>query len=127
VAGANVGQLHAIRTSDGAELWSFIPPNLLSKLTQIAHTTHPTGLSHQYYVDGPISVADVCLGSGNGTTKNSSDWRTLMIFGQGRGATQTRWSSSSSCSSGFSNVYSATYSNDCGYYALDITKTASPV
>jgi Tfp pilus tip-associated adhesin PilY1 len=127
VAGANDGQLHAFRTSDGAELWSFIPPNLLSKLTQIAHTAHPTGLSHQYYVDGPISVADVWLGSGSGTTKTSSDWRTLMIFGQGRGATQTLWSSSSSCDGGFSNVYSATYSNYCGYYALDITNTANPV
>ncbi len=69
LAGANDGQLHAFRTSDGAELWSFIPPSLLSKLTQIAHTSHPTGLTHQYYVDGPISVAEVWLGSGDGTTK----------------------------------------------------------
>jgi hypothetical protein len=126
LAGANDGQLHAFRTSDGAELWSFIAPNLLSKLTQIAHNSHPTGLTHQYYVDGPISVADVWLGSGDGTTKSPSDWKTLMVFGQGRGATQTLWSSSSSCTSGFSNVYTATYSNYCGYYALDITNTAPP-
>jgi Tfp pilus tip-associated adhesin PilY1 len=127
VAGANDGQLHAFRTSDGAELWSFIPPNLLSKLTQIAHTSHPTGLTHQYYVDGPISVAEVWLGSGDGTTKSPGDWKTLMIFSQGRGATQTLWSSLSSCDGGFSNVYSATYSNYCGYYALDITNTTGPV
>jgi Tfp pilus tip-associated adhesin PilY1 len=127
LAGANDGQLHAFRTSDGAELWSFIPPNLLSKLTQIAHTSHPTGLTHQYYVDGPISVADVWLGTGDGAAKNPGDWKTLLIFGQGKGATQTLWSSSSSCSSGFSNVYSATNSNYCGYYALDITNTSGPV
>jgi hypothetical protein len=127
VAGANDGQLHAFRTSDGAELWSFIAPNLLSKLKDIAHTSHPTGLTHQYYVDGPISVADVWLGSGDGTTKSASDWKTLLVFAQGRGATQTLWSSSSSCNGGFSNVYSASNPYYCGYHALDITNTASPV
>jgi type IV pilus assembly protein PilY1 len=126
VAGANDGQLHAFRTSDGAELWSFIAPNLLSKLKDIAHSSHPTGLTHQYYVDGPISVADVWLGSGDGTTKSASDWKTLLVFAQGRGATQTLWSSSSSCDSGFSNVYSASTPYYCGYHALDITNTAAP-
>jgi len=126
VAGANDGQLHAFRTSDGAELWSFIAPNLLSKLKDIAHSSHPTGLTHQYYVDGPISVADVWLGSGDGTTKSAADWKTLLVFAQGRGATQTLWSSSSSCDSGFSNVYSASTPYYCGYHALDITNTAAP-
>ena len=127
VAGANDGQIHAFRTSDGAELWSFIAPNLLSKLKDIAHSSHPTGLTHQYYVDGPISVADVWLGSGDGTTKSASDWKTLLVFAQGRGATQTLWSSSSSCDGGFSNVYSAGNPYYCGYHALDITNTAAPV
>ncbi len=126
VAGANDGQLHAFRTSDGAELWSFIAPNLLSKLKDIAHTSHPTGLTHQYYVDGPISVADVWLGSGDGTTKSASDWKTLLVFAQGRGATQTLWSASTHCDSGFSNVYSVDTPYYCGYHALDITNTASP-
>jgi hypothetical protein len=126
VAGANDGQLHAFRTSDGAELWSFIAPNLLSKLKDIAHSSHPTGLTHQYYVDGPISVADVWLGSGDGTAKSASDWKTLLVFGQGRGATQTLWSSSSSCDGGFSNVYSVGTPYYCGYHALDITNTAAP-
>ena len=126
LAGANDGQIHAFRTSDGAELWSFIAPNLLSKLKDIAHSSHPTGLTHQYYVDGPISVADVWLGSGDGTTKSASDWKTLLVFAQGRGATQTLWSSSSSCDGGFSNVYSAGNPYYCGYHALDITNTAAP-
>jgi len=126
VAGSNDGQVHAFRTDTGGEVWSFIPPNLLTKLKDIAHSSHPTGLTHQYFVDGPISVADAWLGTGDGTTKSAADWKTLMIFGEGRGGTSTLWSSSASCDSGFQNVYSATYSHYCGYYALDITNTTSP-
>ena len=110
----------------GKEVWSFIPPNVLTKLKDIAHKTHPTGLTHQYFVDGPITVADAWLGTGDGTAKSANDWKTLMIFGEGRGGTSTLWSSSASCDTGFRNVYSATYSNYCGYYALDVTNTYSP-
>ena len=86
VAGANDGQIHGFRTSDGAEVWSFIPPNFLTKLKNVAHDIHPTGLSHQYFVDGPISAADVWLGIGNGLSKSSSDWKTVADFRGG-----TRW------------------------------------
>lgn len=127
VSGANDGQLHAFRVDTGAEVWSFIPPNLLRKLKDIAHNTHPTGLSHQYYIDGPISVADVWLGTGDGTMKSPSDWKTLLVFGEGRGAIGALWSSSASCASDFQNVYSVTYSYYCGYFALDITNTYSPI
>jgi type IV pilus assembly protein PilY1 len=126
VAGANDGQLHAFRTDTGSEVWSFIPPNVLNKLMNIAHKSHPTGLTHQYYVDGPISVADVWVGSGDGTTKTPTDWKTFLIFSEGRGGTSNLWSTSSSCDSNFQNTYSTTYNNYCGYYALDITNTYSP-
>ncbi|NPV03717.1 MAG: hypothetical protein HPY67_03180 [Syntrophaceae bacterium] len=126
VAGANDGQLHAFRTDTGAEVWSFIPPNVLGKLKDIAHKSHPTGLTHQYFVDGPISVADVWLGTGDGTAKSASDWKTLMVFGEGRGGTSTLWSASASCDANFQNVYSSSYPHYCGYYALDITNTYSP-
>lgn len=126
VAGSNDGQLHAFRTSDGTEAWSFIPPNVLSKLKDIAHKAHPTGLTHQYFVDGPISVADVWLGTGDGTTKAASDWHTYMIFGEGRGGTTNLWSSSSFCDTGFRNTYASGFGNYCGYYALDITNTTTP-
>ncbi len=89
VAGANDGQVHAFRTDSGAEVWSFIPPNVLTKLKDIAHKSHPTGLTHQYFVDGPISVADVWVGSGDGTVKSADDWKTLLVFGEGRGGTST--------------------------------------
>jgi Tfp pilus tip-associated adhesin PilY1 len=127
VAGSNDGQLHAFKTDLGHEAWSFIPPNVLNKLKDIAHLSHPTGLTHQYYVDGPISVADAWVGTGDGTTKAPGDWKTFLIFGEGRGGTSNLWSSSTSCETDFRNVYSATYSNYCGYYALDITNTLSPV
>ena len=123
-AGANDGQMHAFKTSDGTEAWSFIPPNLLPKLKSISHGSHPTSLTHLYFVDGPVTVADVWLGSGDGTSKSASDWKTQMIFGEGRGpGSSYLWSSSVSCDSGFSGsaTYSASYPHYCGYYAFDIT------
>ena len=128
-AGANDGQMHAFKTSDGTEAWSFIPPNLLPKLKSIAHAAHPTNLTHLYYVDGPVTVADVWLGTGDGTSKSASDWKTLMVCGEGRGVESTYlWSSSPNCDSGFSGsmTYSAAYPHYCGYYALDITAEMTP-
>jgi hypothetical protein len=127
LASANDGQMHAFRSSDGAEVWSLIPPNLLPKLKNLAHATHPVGYSHQYFVDGPITVADAWLATGDGKAKAASDWRTLLIFGEGRGANPSLWSASSSCSSDFNATYSADYPHYCGYYAFDLTNTASPI
>ncbi len=85
IAGANDGQVHAFKTSDGTELWSFIPPNFLSRLQNVAHSTNPTMLGHQYFVDGPVTVADAWVGTGDSTHKSSTDWKTLLIFGEGGG------------------------------------------
>jgi hypothetical protein len=122
LAGANDGQLHAFRTGDGSEAWSFIPPNVLSRLKLTAHATEPSSLTHQYYVDGPVTVADAWVPStaGTGTSKNASDWKTLLLFGEGRGAGTNLWSSSSSCDSGFNPSYTSTYQYYCGYYCLDV-------
>ena len=70
LAGANDGQLHAFRADSGVEAWSFIPPNLRGKLKNIAHKVHPTGLVHQYFVDGPISVADIWTARATGRRSN---------------------------------------------------------
>ena len=123
-----MGQLHAFRTSDLDEVWSFIPPNGLQKLRQIAHTTEPANQQHIFFVDGPISVADVWLGTGDGTVKSQNDWRTILIVGEGRGANKVLWSTSASCETGFSNMYNAAtgHVHYCGYYALDITNTLGP-
>ncbi len=133
LAGANDGQLHGFKTSDGSEAWSFIPPNVMPRLKNIAHSTHPTSLTHSYFVDGPVTVADVWLGptSEDGKAKTSTDWQTVLIFGEGRGGNTTGWSSSTSCDSGFSAVYNATgtpsYTNYCGYYAFNLTDPLNPV
>lgn len=137
MAGANDGQFHVFRTSSGAEAFSFIPPNMLPKLQLIDHITHPTSKPHQFFVDGPISAADVWLGSGSGTSKSSSDWKTMVVFGLGRGVgpnSQYLWSASSSCTPtsstspyGYSSTYHATnFPYYCGYYAFDFTNTLSP-
>ena len=70
LVGANDGQLHAFHTGNGTdctsggdEVWSFIPPNLLQKISPIAHNIHSTDIdirntlaSHDLTVDGPIQV-----------------------------------------------------------------------
>ncbi|NTU42586.1 MAG: hypothetical protein HGA78_05960, partial [Nitrospirales bacterium] len=130
VVGSNDGQLHAFETGAGTERWSFIPPNLLPKLEKIAHATEPPDASHsthQYYVDGPITHSDVWLGTGDGRAKSASDWKTYLVFGEGRGVeslSQYLWSSSASCNSGFNATYTSTYQYYCGYHALDVTDTS---
>ncbi|MEN6464338.1 MAG: PilC/PilY family type IV pilus protein [Syntrophaceae bacterium] len=126
LAGANDGQMHAFRTGSGDEAWSFVPPNLIAKLLLIAHSDHPTSLSHAYFVDGPVTVADVWWGS-TYTSKSSSEWKTIMAFGEGRGAHDHLWSSRQDCTQSFSAIYeSSSYRHFCGYYALNVTDSLSP-
>jgi hypothetical protein len=128
VAGANDGQLHAFRTSDLVEAWSFIPPNILDRLKDIAHKEHPATLPHRFYVDGPITVADVWTGAGDGKVKSPGEWKTLLVVGLGQGGDRSLWSSSASCDSGFSSSYlsSGEVPYYCGYHALEITDTLNP-
>ena len=131
IAGANDGQLHAFETGGGTERWSFIPPNLLPKLNELAHVSHPTTKKHKFFVDGLLSAADVWwAGTDNdGTQKQASDWRTLLVFGLGmgvRGPGDTPdylWSRNAFCDGDFQHKYNPPYSNYCGYYALDVTDT----
>jgi len=139
VVGANDGQFHVFRTSDGSEVFSFIPPNLLTKLALVSHThvedqIGAGGKTHQYFVDGPVSAANIWLGSGTGP-KSKSDWKTYVIFGLGRGADSDDnastpnylWSADSSCKGPFKDNYEAGYANYCGYYTFDITDTLNPI
>jgi type IV pilus assembly protein PilY1 len=72
IAGANDGQLHAFRESDGTELWSFIPPDLLPRLHNLVSTSD----DHDYYVDSSPIAADVKVGGA---------WKTIVFFGLRRG------------------------------------------
>lgn len=144
LVGANDGQLHAFKTGEagsggGQEVWSFIPPNLLPKLKTIVHSSHPSSLSHMYFVDGETSVSDVytqdmgldLTNNVNTSAKNVGYWKTFGIVSEGRGGSSTLWSNSTSCDSGFNarytDVSSNYYPNYCGYYAFDITNTLSPL
>ncbi|MFA5321057.1 MAG: PilC/PilY family type IV pilus protein [Smithella sp.] len=138
IVGANDGQMHAFKALDGSEVWSFIPPNLLPQLKNIVHSSHPTALAHEYFVDGPLSAAEIWLGTSGtigSTAKSQNDWHTYLVMGEGRGGIATLWSASNTCSSTFSPAYKnysgtlfVPYGYYCGYYAFDISDTtANPV
>ena len=73
VVGSNGGMLHAIRESDGEELWGFIPPDQLGQLKDL---TARSG-EHPFYVDSSPIPADVKIGG---------SWKTIVMFGGRRGS-----------------------------------------
>jgi len=105
--GTNDGMLHAFlggtyQTSGpyagqydsgtGEELFGYVPSSLMSQLASI----YPGDLTtHGYYVDSSPRVADVWIDINNNGTKESSEWRTVLMSGLRKG--------------GF------------GYFALDVT------
>jgi type IV pilus assembly protein PilY1 len=134
VLGANDGQLHAFETAQGKEAWSFIPPNLLPKLNDIVHTSHPTTKKHGYFVDGPTSVADAWLPAyaSDGKAKGD-DWKTVMVFGLGIGVRGSGdspvylWNKSHDCDGDSHEHYNPEYHHYCGYFALDVSDTKNPL
>lgn len=70
--GANDGMLHAVNASNGAELFSYIPGFVQSKLYQLAKPSY----GHNYYADGSPFSANVKVGN---------DWKTLLAGGANKG------------------------------------------
>ncbi len=100
--GANDGMLHCFDMATGAELWGYIPYNLLPKLKNLSQKDPWTGIRYRAgdsFVDGSPSVADVYI---NGA------WKTVLICGQGSGA-------GSSIGGGLNY-----------YFALDVTDPLNP-
>lgn len=93
-ASANDGMLHAFNGDTGVELWSFVPTEVIPYLYKLADKSYST--HHRYYVDGPITIGDVCLSS----SCSASQWKTILIGGLGKGGR--------------------------AYFALDVTNPASP-
>ncbi len=93
---ANDGMLHAFSASTGSELWSYIPPMVLPDLWRLADDTYAN--NHRYYVDGTITIGDVCVASC--TSSNSAVWKTILVGGLGAGGR--------------------------GFYALDVTNPGAP-
>ena len=84
LAGANNGILHAFKTSDGEELWGYIPPNVLGNLEKIpsskANSTNPI-----YGIDGSPVVKDIYFDDTPDDSRNNPRWRTVLLGGLGAG------------------------------------------
>lgn len=72
LVGANDGMLHAIDAADGSERWAYVPSMLLSKMKNLAANPY----THDYYVDGQITVGTVNI---SGTDKR------VLVGGLGAG------------------------------------------
>jgi type IV pilus assembly protein PilY1 len=64
--GGNDGMLHGFNATTGVEEFAFIPTAVFPKLNKLTGTNY----SHEFYVDGPPTVADVF---------NGSEWRTILV------------------------------------------------
>ena len=73
--GANDGMLHAIRESDGEELFAYVPDKVIANLPQLTDPDY----SHGFYVDGKPEYGDVLI---NGSWKSVLA-STLRAGGQG--------------------------------------------
>ncbi len=82
---ANNGLLHAFKSSDGSELWGFIPPPIVSKLPSIIdpslNIAGQGGTIPRFLLDGSPVVHDTYF---NHPTK-STGWYTLLMIPYGRG------------------------------------------
>lgn len=84
--GANDGMLHCFDSASGNELWAFLPPVLLKKIKALGLEEQ-----HEYYVDGQAVAQELKIND----NEDASSWKTIMVFGLGRGGS--------------------------GYYALDVS------
>jgi type IV pilus assembly protein PilY1 len=73
-AAANDGMLHCFDASNGQELWTYIPYNLLPHLKWLADPAY----CHTYYVDLTSNVWDIKLASG---------WKSVLVGGMRIGGT----------------------------------------
>lgn len=71
--GANDGMLHAFRSSDGVELFAYVPGLVYANL---ANLTKPN-YSHTYYVDGSPALGDVYYGG--------ATWKSVLVSTLGAG------------------------------------------
>jgi hypothetical protein len=101
--GANDGMLHCFDVLTGAELWAYIPHNLLPKLKNmwaVDQVTLGRYFNRDVYVDGSPAVGDVYI---------NGEWKTVLVCGQGPGK--------GSVVGGGINYY----------FALDVTNPANPI
>lgn len=90
-AGANDGMLHAFRdtlgasaSTDGAEIFAYVPRSVYSELYKLTDKNYGTTstLQHQYYVDGPLHEADAYV---KAPAAGSASWRNYLFGSLGAG------------------------------------------
>jgi len=77
--GANDGMLHAFDAATLEEKFAFVPTPVIPKLNHLMARDYGTTISHQYYVDGRLTTADVYF---------DNKWHTVLVGtlgGGGRG------------------------------------------
>ena len=84
IAGSNNGILHAFRTSDGEELWGYIPPVLLGNLERIP-SSQANITNAIYGIDGSPTVKDIYFDDTPNDNTDNPRWRTVLIGGLGAG------------------------------------------
>lgn len=93
----NDGFLHAFRTDTGAELWAFIPQEILPNL-RLLYSNSPQS-QKRYTLDGSVKVLKYDV-NGDGVIDPAAGDRVFIYFSQGRGGST--------------------------YYALDVTDKQNP-
>ena len=99
LAGANNGLLHAFDTSNGEELWAYLPPNMIGNLEKIP-SNNANVTNAIYGIDGSPIVKDIYYDDTPDDGRNNPVWKTIALVGLGAGGH--------------------------GYFALDITNPQSP-
>lgn len=81
--GSNDGMVHGIRTSDGQEMFAYIPSAVFSTSASegLHYLTDPTYI-HKYYVDLSPTISDAYVKI---RPLGLTNWRTLLIGGQRAG------------------------------------------
>ena len=83
-AGANNGILHAFKTSDGEELWGYIPPFLLGNFERIP-SSKANSTNAIYGIDGSPVAKDIYFDDTPNDSVNNPRWRTVLLGGVGAG------------------------------------------
>lgn len=73
---ANDGLFHVINADTGGHRYGYMPASLMSSLHIVADPAYVTGGTHNFMVDGPITVGDAQLGT---------NWATVAVGGMGAG------------------------------------------
>jgi hypothetical protein len=83
--GTNRGILAALDARTGVEVWGFVPPNLLPKLTSLREGQ--TIGAFKYFMDASPRISDVLVPGKCDDAHPELCWRTHLIVGQGPGGT----------------------------------------